>query len=373
MAATYRNYGDFTTPTPVAIGARAFPNWGSTFAGDLGALVSRKSFGTAVVERIFNSWGWINSGAMVRNRAIDFTTGSQIEMPMVRPFNAQKEYVQSNTTWGASTKGHLTVQKINADSAFMPVQQLAYAGGADDLSEWMSGIDPIAVMASFIAENAQKHAQESALALFDALFNTGGVLATTHTLDVSTTPTPTEANFLTAAVCMRAKSLLGERGQNLNIIAMHSAVANYLATVGMLTFSTSALATGGTIAWGGGGVGINSTQIAQFAGMTVVVDDTLAPTGTGVTKKYPVYMMSGGAISMGVRNGMRVRYDTNILSFQNVIAVDWSAAIGIPGVSWKGTATFPTDADLATPGNWESKLTDTKSVGLVKIVVNNPW
>lgn len=373
MAAVYQNYGGFTTPTPVAIGSRAFPNWGSTFAGDLGSLVTQKSFGAAVVERVFYSWSWINSGAMVRNPAIDFTKGSLIELPMVRPFIASKEYVQSNATWGASTKGHLTVQKINADSAFMPIQQLAYAGGADDLSAWMSGIDPVGIMASFIAENAQKHAQESALALFDAMFNSGGVLATTHQLDVSTTPTPTEANFLTAAVVMRAKSLLGERGQRLSIIAMHSAVANYLATVGMLTFSTSALATGGNISWGGGGVGINSTQIAQFAGLTVVVDDTLAPTGSGITKKYPVYLMSPGVISMGVRNGMRVRYDTNILSFQNVLAVDWSAAIGIPGISWVGTPVFPTDAELGTAANWVSKLTDLKNVGLIKIVCNSPW
>ncbi len=373
MAAVYRNYGDFTVPTPVAIGSRGFPNWGSTFAGDLGALVTQKRFGAVVVERVFNSWGWINSGAMVRNPAIDFTTGSQIELPMVRPFIAAKEYVESNATWGASGKGHLTVQKINGDSAFMPVQQLAYAGGADDLSAWMSGIDPVGIMASFIAENAQKHGQESMLALFDALFLAGGVLNTTHQLDVSTTPTPTEANFLSAAVCMRAKSLLGERGQGLSIIAMHSSVANYLATVGMLTFSTSALATGGNISWGGGGVGINSTQIAQFAGMTVVVDDTLAPTGTGITKKYPVYLMSAGAISMGVRNAMRVRYETNILSFQNVIAVDWSSAIGIPGISWVGTPTFPTDAQLGTPANWVSKLTDIKNVGLIKITCNNPW
>jgi len=373
MAAVYRNYGDFTTPTPVAIGSRAFPNWGSTFAGDLGALVSQKSFGRAVVERVFNSWGWVNSGAMTRNPAIDFTTGSQCELPMVRPFIAEKEYVQSNTTWGASTKGHLTVQKINADSAFVPIQQCAYAGGADDLSEWMSGIDPIAIMASFIGENMQRHTQETMRSLFDGLFGTAGVLTATQQLDVTTTPTPTEANFLSAATVMRARSLIGERGVNLRILAMHSAVANYLATVGALTFSTSALATGGNIAWGGGGIGINNVEVAQFMGAQVVVDDTLAPTGSGATKKYPIYLMEGGMVSMGMRNSVRVRYDTNILSFQNVIAVDWSMAVGVPGISWKGTPVYPTDADFATPGNWESKLTDLKSVGLVRILVNNPW
>lgn len=372
MAATYRNYGDFSTPTPVAIGSRAFPNWGSTFAGDLGALVQQKSFGAAVIERIYNSWGWINSGIMRPNPAINFTTGSQVEMPMVRPFDAEKEYVESNTTWGASGKGHLTVQKINADSAFMPIQQLAYAGGADDLSAWMSGIDPIAIMASFIGENMQKHSQQALASVLEGAFAATGALATTHTLDVSSA-TPTEANFLSAATVMRARSLLGERGQNLRILAMHSAPANYLATVGALTFSTSALATGGNIAWGGGGIGINNVQVADFMGARVVVDDTLAPTGTGAAAKYPVYLFEPGTVSMGVRNGVRVRYDTNILSFQNVIAVDWSAAVGIPGLSWKGTAMFPKDADLADPDNWELKTYDAKNIGVVKLVVSNPW
>lgn len=368
MAAVYQNYGGFTTPPPVPIGDRAFPNWGSTFAGDLGPLVTQKSFGQIVIERVFNSWAWINSGVMTRNTAINFTTGSQVELPMVRPFKAKKEYVESNATWGASGKGHLTVQKINADSAFVPIQQCAYAGGADDLSAWMSGIDPVAIMASFIGENMQMHSQETMNSLLDGFFTTGGVLASTHTLDV-TSGTPTEANFLSAATMMRAKSLLGERGQRLQIAAMHSSVANYLATVGMLTFSTSALATGGNIAWGGGGVGVNNSTVADMAGFRVVVDDTLAP----AADKYPVYLFEPGVVSSGVRNGLRVRYDTNILSFQNVIAVDWSASMGILGLSWKGTATFPTDADFADPDNWEAVIDDTKNIGVVKLLVNNPW
>jgi hypothetical protein len=373
MAAIYRNYGDFTTPTPVPIGQRGDPNWGSTFAGDLGALVTQKRFGRVVIERLFNSWAWVNSGVIRRNPLIDFTTGSQVEMPMVRPFKAHKEYVESNTTWGASGKGHLTVQKINADSAFAPIQQCAYAGGADDLSAWLSGIDPIAVMASFIGENMQMHSQETLHSLFDGLLGAGGPLAATHVLDLTAAATPTEANFLSAAALMRAKSLIGERGQRLTTVGMHSSVANYLATVGMLTFSTSALATGGNIAWGGGGVGINSSQVADMAGFRVVVDDTLAPVGTGAAAKYPIYLMEPGIVSAGVRNGLRVRYDTNILSFQNVIAVDWSSAIGILGLSWKGTKQFPTDADFATATNWESKLTDTRNIGLIKLLVNNPW
>ena len=52
-----------------------------------------------------------------------------------------------------------------------------------------------------------------------------------------------------------SRDFVRERGDNLDSIAMHSNVAYYLQQVGMLTFSTSSLSTGGNLAWGGGGVG----------------------------------------------------------------------------------------------------------------------
>ena len=48
---------------------------------------------------------------------------------------------------------------------------------------------------------------------------------------------------------------------------MHSDVYAYLQQVGALTFSTSSLATGGEIVWGGGGVGLNSVEVARFMGL----------------------------------------------------------------------------------------------------------
>ena len=65
-----------------------------------------------------------------------------------------------------------------------------------------------------------------------------------------------EANFLTASAVARGRSLLGERGEELDTLVIHPSVAYYLYQVGMLTFSTSALSTGGAVTWGGGGVGV---------------------------------------------------------------------------------------------------------------------
>ena len=86
----------------------------------------------------------------------------------------------------------------------------------------------------------------------------------------STTAGLTDANYLSAASVIAGRNKLGERGDELTIIAMHSAVYNYLLQVGALTFSTSALSTRGAITWGGGGVGLSSVDVAYFMGLRVL-------------------------------------------------------------------------------------------------------
>ena len=52
------------------------------------------------------------------------------------------------------------------------------------------------------------------------------------------------------------------------LLIVHPSVAYYLYQVGMLTFSTSALAASGAVTWGGGGVGIGAREVGEFAGMS---------------------------------------------------------------------------------------------------------
>ena len=139
----------------------------------------------------------------------------------------------------------------------------------------------------------------------------------------------------------------------------------------MLTFSTSSLSTGGNIAWGGGGVGITSTDVTAFGGFRVVVDDALVPT-TDATNgdKYPVYMFAPGTIAQGIQRDFRIRYGENILSFQDVMACDWHGAMAIMGVGWNSADDNPEDSDLATPGNWALAYDDSRLVPAVKVVVN---
>ena len=58
----------------------------------------------------------------------------------------------------------------------------------------------------------------------------------------------------------------------MDLLIVHPSVAYYLYQVGMLTFSTSALAASGAVTWGGGGVGIGAREVGEFAGCRVIVD-----------------------------------------------------------------------------------------------------
>ena len=99
---------------------------------------------------------------------------------------------------------------------------------------------------------------------------------------------------------------------------MHSAVYNYLLQVGALTFSTSALSTGGKSP---GAVGLTSAEVAYDMGLRVVVDDMLAP-DTSVKRMSTPSMMANSAVAEGVQQELRLlRIATS--SLQDVLAVDY--------------------------------------------------
>ena len=100
----------------------------------------------------------------------------------------------------------------------------------------------------------------------------GDLGAATGTASADTTA----ANHISASKVIEAQNLLGERGSDLTVIAMHSAVYNQLKVQGLLTFSSPAApGTTSDIVWGGGGIGVSNTEIAYFAGMRIVVSDQL--------------------------------------------------------------------------------------------------
>jgi hypothetical protein len=281
--------------------------------------------------------------------------------------------------------GYLTAQNVTADEQIMTILHRGFAYAADDLSKLGSGADPLSHVRNQLtaAINKLKTATLAAqlLGLFGGISG-AGVLGPNQTNKTfaGVPGSMTEANFLNVANVVAAKAVLGERGDNLDSIAMHSNVAYYLQQVGMLTFSTSALSAGGAVVWGGGGVGVTQTEVATFAGLRVVIDDQLVALTGGTSthaKKYPVYLFQSGVVSEGIQQDLRLGADRNILSMQDILAVDYHYGYHITGTKWNVAGDNPTNAattgNLADTASWSLVYSTTKQVPIARLLVNTPF
>ena len=354
---------------------------GGTFLSD---LVTRPEFLQYTAEGIFEQSKWIQSGVVQRNAALDARAGgTRVRVPFHDPINPTEEQITSAATWGTSGAGYLTPQGTSADEQIMTLLHRGFSYAADDLSKLGSGADPLAHVRNQLTAAINKLKTATLKAQLLGLF--GGITAAgvlgPNQFDASIAGTnPTEANYISVGNVLEAKNKLGERGEEIDTIAMHSAVAYYLQQIGMLTFSTSALAASGAITWAGGGVGVTEPQVATFAGMRVVIDDQLTylTGGTATHKvKYPVYMFKSGVVSEGIQQDLRLAADRNILSMQDVLAVDYHYGYHITGTKWAAAGDNPTNAatsgNLANTSSWNLVFATTKMVPIVRLLVNTPF
>ena len=353
---------------------------GGTF---LSNLVTRPEFLQYTAEGIFEQSKWVQSGIIQRNAALDARAGgTRVRVPFFDPIAPTETQILSNSTWGGGG-GYLVPANVTADEQIMTILHRGFAYAADDLSKLGSGADPLAHVRNQLtaAINKLKTATLAAqlLGLFGGISG-AGVLGPNQTDKSVAGTSATEANYLNVANVVAAKAKLGERGDELDSIAMHSNVAYYLQQVGMLTFSTSALAASGAVVWGGGGVGVQQTEVPFFAGLRVVIDDQLTYLTGGTSThivKYPVYLFKSGVVSEGIQQDLRLAADRNILSMQDVLAVDYHYGYHIAGTKWAAAGDNPTNAattgNLAATASWNLVFSTTKMVPVARLLVNTPF
>ncbi len=342
---------------------------GGTFLTD---LVTRPDFLQYIQEAIYNECKWIQSGAVVRDNALDARRGGvKVQVPFFKPIDPTESVIESNSTWGGGG-GFLVPQKITGDQQVMPILHRGFAYAVDDLSRLGTGSDPMAAIRNQLAQAINKLRSSTLISMYQGMFDTA---LATNTYDVSqaVSGASTAANYLSAAAVVGAKHKLGERADELKIIAMHSDVYAYLQQVGALTFSANSLASGQAIQWGGGGIGVRSDDIAWFMGLRVIVDDMLAPTlNVGGADQYPVYLCADGCIAEGVQQELRIEAERNILSKQDVLSVDYHYGFHVFGTNYSG-ADNPTNGNLSTAGNWDMVYDTSKMVWTTQLIVNTPF
>jgi len=340
----------------------------------LADIVKRNNLSTYVSEAIKERSLFIKSGAVVRNSLLDSRSGgTRIQVPEFNPVSPTEEILNGTATWGTGSGGFLTPQKIGTGTQIASICHRGFAYAVDDIAVLAAGEDPMLHIRNQLADAINKL---NSARLFSQLAGLFGTALAANALDKGKAASSgaTEANFLSATMVAEARSKLGERGEELDTLIVHPSVAYYLYQVGMLTFSTSALAANGAVTWGGGGVGIGAREVGEFAGMRVVTDtavNTVAPGTGGHQREFYCYLVKSGTILEGVQQELRIEADRNILSKQDVLSVDYHSTYHVMGTKWSDAGDNPTNAHLATANKWAATY-DIDLIPMVQVTVNSP-
>ena len=340
----------------------------------LADIVKRNNLSTYVSEAIKERSLFIKSGAVVRNSLLDSRSGgTRIQVPEFNPVSPTEEIMDGTATWGSSSAGYLTPQKIGTGTQIASICHRGFAYAVDDIAVLAAGEDPMLHIRNQLADAINKL---NSARLFSQLAGLFGTALSANALDKGKAAASgaTEVNFLSATMVAEARSKLGERGEELDTLIVHPSVAYYLYQVGMLTFSTSALAASGAVTWGGGGVGIGAREVGEFAGMRVVTDssvNTVAPGTGGHQREFYCYLIKSGTILEGVQQELRIEADRNVLSKQDVLSVDYHSTYHVMGTKWSDAGDNPTNANLATANKWAATY-DIDLIPMVQLTVNSP-
>lgn len=269
----------------------------------------------------------------------------------------------------------LTPGKITADKQVGVIVHRGRAWEARDLAAMAAGSDPMAAIGSKVADYVANQRQKDLIKTLEGVFGslTGGDTPAFSALRFDTTG----MTALGPRQCAKARSLLGDQGDKLQAVAMHSAVYYDLVERKAIEYVTqtearlSTAATGATTiaAFGGNVVNAYSGEVTvpTYMGMRVIVSDDLAPTGNN----YPIYFFTQGAVASGEQMGLRTETDRDILAKSDAMSIDLHYVYHPIGARWSGVVS-PTNAQLATVGSW-SRVYEVKNIGIVRGTVTSNY
>jgi hypothetical protein len=262
----------------------------------------------------------------------------------------------------------LTPGKITANKQVGVVLHRGRAFESRDLAALAAGADPMAAIATKVASYVANQRQKDLLKCLEGVF--GGLTSNTGAAFIDLSFDKTGQTALGPRQVAKARALLGDQGDKLTAVAMHSAVYYDLVERKAIDYITNTEARLSTAATGASTINAIAGSIASayagdnsvptFMGLRVIVSDDLAPTSTN----YPVYFFTAGAIASGEQMALRTETDRDILAKSDAMAIDLHYCYHPIGAKW-GTTVNPTQAQLATIGNW-TKVFETKNIGIVR-------
>jgi hypothetical protein len=263
----------------------------------------------------------------------------------------------------------LTVGNITADKQIGVILHRGRAFEARDLAALAAGSDPMAAIGAKLGEYIANQRQKDLINCLSGVFgslntNTNSSAFFDLCIDSEATDTPTA---LSPRHVAEARALLGDQGEKLTAVCMHSKVYYDLVERRAIDYvstddarGTSTTQSGGSIVAAYGGV-----TVPTYMGLRVIVSDDVETTGSGATTEYGTYFFTEGAVASGEQAGTQIETDRDILAKSDAMSVDLHYCYHPVGAKWGVTTVNPTRAQLATVGNW-AKVYELKNIGMVR-------
>jgi hypothetical protein len=297
----------------------------------------------------------ITSGILTTNPAIEaeFRKGGRtVDLPFFGDLTGDDELLSDITG--------LTPEEMDGDVQTGVRLLRGKAWKASDLAAELAGDDPMKAIARRTGFYWNTRLQITALKVLDGCFLPGGPIASSHVYGGTST-----AN--NGGAFLKGIAKLGDSGNQLRMIAMHSAVYYDLAGLDLSVagaFSTSQIDTR---------ISEENPEFASYLRRGVIIDDSLpveVGTGTGSTNVYTSYLFAPGALAYA-NAPAKVPVETERDKFKGIdFLINRTQYMIHPnGISWRGNsaASGPSNDELSTPTNWEKVYRDDKNIKMVAV------
>ena len=303
------------------------------------------------------------SGIVVRDAEFDGLAaggGTHVDMPFWQDLSGDREVL--------SDSGSLTPAKLTATGDIARIQTDARAWGYNILSKLMSGSDPAMVLADRIAEYWNRQDQAILVSSLKGIFAAPTMAANLLAIHSESIAGANAGTKLTGATFVDATAKLGDRGDRLTAVAMHSAVEASLRKLDLIDFLTDSE---------------YKAQIRTFQGRRVIIDDG-CPYRAGTTDGavYTTYLFGPGAFGAGfaplnkkVESGYGTEgfeYNRDALASNSYVINRRRFILHPRGVKFNSAScagASPTNAELEVAANW-TRVFEAKNVRVVAVTHN---
>jgi hypothetical protein len=330
----------------------------------LADIIIPAQFAPYVLQRTAEKSDLFQSGIVVRTPDYDTRAalgGTQVDMPHWNDLTGNRQPLSDSSP--------LTTQKLAADRDIARIHNDGNAWSWNHLATVVSGDDPAQALADFLSAYWNRQNQYLLISSLKGMFAAASMSGNLLAIHSESVAGQTSSTRLNGATFVDATQKLGDCGDRLVAVGMHSAVEAALRKLDLIDFIPDSQ---------------GEAQIRTFQGRRVIVDDG-CPSRAGTTDGtvYTTYLFGEGAFGAGFADlngepiegghgtaGMEVardalNSDTFLVNRRRFIM----HPRGVKFTSASVAGANPTNAEVETAANW-IRVWENKNVRVVAVTHN---